>query len=215
MYWFWPLNEKNRELWNHSYLELLRVRLRVFMVVNEAGTSRIVNCSDLVGVTTVVVPPCQELLSSLIKLLRFPLAVSLVVFAGAAEPDVGAVGGKGTTKPSFSIFSSLSIQLSDWKSSVNSLLVVGVRASEVVVEVVEAVSQAPTNDPRLTFCVLFWTMISDGFARVLLRQLFFFSSNTKVKKLLGESLSFLVEDWGWITRQTSGWLNVSKLSDCL
>ena len=215
MYWFWPLNEKNRELWTYSYLELLRVRLRVFMVVNEAGTSRIVNCSDLVGVTTVVVPPCQELLSSLIKLLRFPFAVSLVVFAGAAEPDVGAVGGKGTTKPSFSIFSSLSIQFSDWKSSVNSLLVVGVRASEVVVEVVEAVSQAPTNDPRLTFCVLFWTMISDGFARVLLRQLFFFSSNTKVKKLLGESLSFLVEDWGWITRQTSGWLNVSKLSDCL
>jgi len=37
-------------------------------------------------------------------------------------------------------------------------------------------------------------MISDEFARVLLRQLFFFSSNTKVKKLLGESLSFLVED---------------------
>ena len=83
------------------------------MVVNEAGTSRIVNCSDLVGVTTVVVPPCQELLSSLIKLLRFPLDVSLVVFAGAAEPDVGAVGGKGTTKPSFSIFSSLSMQFSD------------------------------------------------------------------------------------------------------
>ena len=170
MYWFWPLNEKNRELWNLSYLELLRVRLRVFMFVNEAGTSRIVNCSDLVGVTTVVVPPCQELLSSLIKLLRFPLVISLVIFAGAAEPDVG---GKGTTKPSFSIFSSLSIQFSDWKSSVNSLLVVGVRASEVVVEMVEAVSQAPTNDPRLTFCVLFWTMISDGFARVLLRQLFF------------------------------------------
>ena len=82
----------------------------MFMVINEAGTSRIVNCSDLVGVTTVVVPPCQELLSSLIKLLRFPLAVSLV---GAAEPDVGAVGGKGTTKPSFSIFSRLSIQFSD------------------------------------------------------------------------------------------------------
>ena len=61
------------------------------MVVNEAGTSRIVNCSDLVGVTTVVVPPCQELLSSLIKLLRVTLASLFKGAVGAAD-----VGGKGT-----------------------------------------------------------------------------------------------------------------------
>ena len=78
------------------------------MVFKDEGTSRIVNFSELVGVTTVVVPPCQELLSSLIKLLRLPL-VSLfkAVTVGAAA------GGKGTTKPSFSIVSSLSMQFSD------------------------------------------------------------------------------------------------------
>merc|ERR1711981_1539245 len=119
------------------------LELRVFMFVKDEGTSRIVNCSDLVGVTTVVVQPCQELLSSLIKLLRLPL-VSL--FEGAT---VGAAaGGRGTTNPSFSIVSSLLMQFSDSKSSVNILVVVGVRT-----DVVEAVSDTPTNDVRLTFCV--------------------------------------------------------------
>lgn len=42
------------------------------------GTSKMVNCSDFVGVTTVVVPPCQELLSSLTKLLRLLLRAARV-----------------------------------------------------------------------------------------------------------------------------------------
>jgi len=78
------------------------------MVVNDEGTSRIVTFSDLVGVTTVVVQPCQLWLSSVIKLLRLPL-VSL--FEGVT--DGAATGGKGTTKPSFSRVSSLLMQFSD------------------------------------------------------------------------------------------------------
>jgi len=87
----------------------------------------------------------------LIKLLRVTLASLFKGAVGAAD-----VGGKGTKNPSFSIVSSLSMQFSDWKSSVKILSVVGVRTDEefvVAKEFVEAVSHAPTNNPRLTFCV--------------------------------------------------------------
>ena len=104
--------------------------------------------------------------------------------------------------PSFSIVSSLSMQFSDWKSSVKILSVVGVRTDEefvVAKEFVEAVSHAPTNNPRLTFCV-FWTIVSRRIASA-------FSAAQRWGKNF-EWVTCVDFGWSWITRQTSGWVKV-------
>ena len=93
------------------------------------------------------------------------------------------------------------MQFSDWKSSVKILSVVGVRTDEecVAEEFVEAVSLAPTNNPRLTFCV-FWTIVERRIASA-------FSAAQRWGKNF-EWVTCVDFGWSWITRQTSGWVKV-------
>jgi len=98
------------------------------MVMSLSGESSRVSVSDFVGVTTVVVPPCQELLSSLMKLLRLPLFVS------------GGGGGSGTANPSLSIVCNLFKQSSDSNNAVISFVVVGVKV---------ALSPSSIKDPKV------------------------------------------------------------------
>jgi len=123
------------------------------------GLSRIVNCSVVVGVITVVVPPCHELLSSFTKLLRLPFVFSFLIDKGFGED-----GGWGTTKHSSSTIgvgtrsTFATLQSSDSSNCVKILVVVGVRTESVLLT--EAVSLAAISDSesRLTFWV-FCTMV--------------------------------------------------------
>lgn len=115
-----------------TYLDELRVFM--VMVATDAGTSKMVNCSDLVGVKTVAVQPCQELLSNLTKLFWPP---DLLFDCG---------GGSGTTNPSLMTTGGTLFKSSDSKSSPSSLTVVGVSTST---SLVLAVSPLAMREPRL------------------------------------------------------------------
>ena len=78
--------------------------------VTVVGKSKMVNCSDLVGVPTMTVPPCQEvLLPNLIKFFFF-----------------FSCGGGGATNPPFSMVLIFVRQSSDSNNCVIDFNVVGV-----------------------------------------------------------------------------------------
>jgi hypothetical protein len=100
-------------------MAVLLAVLRLFVFSTDSGKPRMVICSGFVGVTTVVVPPCQELLSNLKKLFR--------------EDDlVGVVTGRGTVKPSSSILWSVCRQSADSNNCVMLFSVVGVRSTTLL-----------------------------------------------------------------------------------